>query len=175
MACPLSDRRPTLALAGLVALIALGADRYRPDERQPAPVRPEPVSGTVGSSPASAGWWGGSAGIGLALAAVGGVALLSRRFVPGREIAAGSLRVVGRVNLSTRQAVCLVRAGNRTLIVGTGPNGPPTLLGEWSEPAAPPAEAATAARTARPRPVVVAAPTPSTRPVGFDQRIGDDE
>ena len=44
--------------------------------------------------------------------------------------AAGGLRVVGRAHLTGRHAVYLLRAGDRTLIVGVGSQGPPSLLGE---------------------------------------------
>jgi flagellar biogenesis protein FliO len=43
---------------------------------------------------------------------------------------AGLLRVVGRVPLSPRHSIYLVRAGERTLLIGTGAQGAPTLLGE---------------------------------------------
>lgn len=174
MACPPLGRRTVAACLGLAAWLMVAADAPRLEDRQKAPSRPgagRPDRDASAPGSASSGWWSGSAGVGLALAAFGGLALLSRRFLPAREFGGGSLRVVGRVSLSPRQAVYLVRVGDRTLIVGAGSQGPPALLGEWADPA--PAEPSAPARRAPavPRPVTVAVP----RPGGFDQRIGDDE
>jgi len=79
----------------------------------------------------SSNWWAGTAGIALALAAFGGISIAARRFrlLPART-EASSLRVVGRTSLSPKHAVYLLQAGDRVLIVGTGPQGSPTLLGE---------------------------------------------
>jgi flagellar biogenesis protein FliO len=71
-------------------------------------------------------------GIALALAVFGGVSLASRRFLPGRGT--GPLQVVGRTSLSPKHTVYLLRAGDRVLIVGTGSQGAPSLLGEWTGP-----------------------------------------
>ena len=102
----------------------------------------------IGSAPAtsstsSGGWWLGTAGIALALAAVGGISFGLRKFLPKSET--GPLRVIGRTSLSPRHSVYLLRAGDRVLIVGTGPQGSPTLLGEM-----PPGEADAAKAMARP-------------------------
>lgn len=86
---------------------------------------------SAGSSASSGGWWLGTAGVALALAVVGGVSLASKRLRPLEHGVA--LRVVGQVGLGPRHAVHLLRAGDRTLIIGTGPQGAPALLGEWSE------------------------------------------
>jgi flagellar biogenesis protein FliO len=40
-----------------------------------------------------------------------------------RETAAGPLQVLGRLPLTAKEAVCLVRAGNDVLVVGVGPAG----------------------------------------------------
>lgn len=85
----------------------------------------------------SSGWWLGTAGIALALAAFGVGSLAARRALPGR--AGGPLEIVGRLSLSPKHAVYLVRAGEHTLVVGTGAQGPPALLGEWAELRAAPA------------------------------------
>src|SRR5918998_1281454 len=69
----------------------------------------------------------------LALALFGGISLASRRYLPQRE--GGPLRVVGRTSLSPRQTVYLLRVGDRVLLVGAGPQGPPSLLGELTDPA----------------------------------------
>lgn len=80
----------------------------------------------------------------LALGAIGVVGRSARE--RGRSRTGGSLAVVDRVSISPKHAVFLVRAGDRTLIIGTGPQGPPALLGELestpadadAEPIAPP-------------------------------------
>ncbi len=64
----------------------------------------------------------------LALGAIGMAGRSAR--VRGRSRAGGSLAVVDRVSISPKHAVFLVRAGDRTLIIGTGPQGPPALFGE---------------------------------------------
>ena len=61
----------------------------------------------------------GTAGIALALAAFGGMSLAAKRFLPQSE--SGPLRVVGRTSLSPKHSVYLLKAGDRVLIVGTGP------------------------------------------------------
>jgi len=88
---------------------------------------PEPAARAPGSS----GWWLGSAGITLVLAVCGAICIAARNYWP-RE-SAGSLRVVGRVSLSSRHSIFLVRAGERVLLIGTGSQGAPSLLGELTE------------------------------------------
>jgi flagellar biogenesis protein FliO len=103
------------------------------------------------------------------LAAFGGVSLASKRFLPVSQ--SGPIQVVGRSSLSTKHSACLLRVGDRVLIIGIGPQGPPSTLGEITDPV----ELARLAPRREVRPVVapkVAAPRPSA---GFDQRIGDDE
>lgn len=90
---------------------------------------------SAGSSASSGGWWFGTAGIALALAVFGGVSLAAKRLRPLDQ--GGTLRVVGQVVLGPRHAVHLLRAGDRTLVIGTGPRGAPALLGEWSDPIKP--------------------------------------
>ena len=88
------------------------------------PARPE---GQGGGS-----WWIGSAGVALALAVGGWASLASRRYSPKTGAGATGLRVVGRTSLSPRHTVYLLQAGDRVLIVGTGPQGAPSLLGEMT-------------------------------------------
>ena len=102
------------------------------------PPRPFPARGTLGRSGSgqagnSGGWWFGTAGIVLALAVFGGISLASRRFAP-QTGAGGFLGVVGRSSLSPKHTVYLLKVGERVLIVGTGPQGAPNLLGELTEP-----------------------------------------
>ena len=59
--------------------------------------------------------------------------MATRRYLP--QHVAGSLRVVGRTSLSPKHTVYLLEAGRRVLIVGTGPQGPPSLLGDLTAPA----------------------------------------
>ncbi|HWE36630.1 MAG TPA: flagellar biosynthetic protein FliO [Isosphaeraceae bacterium] len=79
-------------------------------------------------------WW---AGLAAALAAVGALGVAARRLRPRDSSGPGvgpGLKVIGRVGLSPRHAVHLVRAGDRVLVVGTGPQGAPALLGDWAAP-----------------------------------------
>jgi flagellar biogenesis protein FliO len=108
--------------------------------REPtAPIsRPLPPRGSGsrrldGHSGGSGGWWLGTAGIALVLAVCGGISLAARRGWPQAR-AGGVLRVVGRTSLSPRHTVHLLGVGERVLIVGTGPQGAPTLLGELTDP-----------------------------------------
>ena len=71
------------------------------------------------------------AGLALVLAVCGGIAVAARRLVP--RAAAGSIEVVGRVSLSPRHSVFLLRVGRRTLVVGAGPQGPPALITELED------------------------------------------
>jgi flagellar protein FliO/FliZ len=139
----------------------------RPDAaaRVPAPLRSK-TSGA--NSESSGGWWLGSAGIAAALAVFGGVSLASKRFVPSKD--SGPFQVVGRSALSPKHSVYLLRVGDRVLILGTGPQGPPSTLGEVTDPV----ELARLAprRSPRPDPGPAVSPRLST---GFDRRIGDDE
>ncbi len=77
----------------------------------------------------------GTAGIALALAAFGGMSVAAKKFLPQSE--SGPLRVLGRTSLSPKHAVYLLKAGDKVLIVGTGPQGSPTLLGEMPPESAP--------------------------------------
>jgi flagellar protein FliO/FliZ len=91
-------------------------------------------SGTADPStraPTTTGWWLGTAGMALLLAICGGVCVGARKYLP--RDSSGLVQVVGRVSLSPRHSIYLVRAGRRTLIVGAGAQGSPTLLGELGE------------------------------------------
>jgi hypothetical protein len=95
--------------------------------------RPRGLSATRANGSHSGGWWFSSAGIVLVLAILGGGSLAAKhwRLIPGSET--GPLEIVGRTFLTPKHAVYLVRAGGRTLLIGTGPQGAPSLLGELSE------------------------------------------
>jgi flagellar biogenesis protein FliO len=108
-----------------------------PDATAVAP-RPFPRPGSArprveGSAEGAGGWWFGTAGIALALALCGGISLATRRGWPQGH-AGGLLRVVGRASLSSKHTVHLLSVGGRVLIVGTGPQGAPSLLGELTDP-----------------------------------------
>jgi hypothetical protein len=75
--------------------------------------------------------WIGTGGIVLALAVCGGLSLVFRKYVPAG--ASSALTVMGRVGLSPKHSVHLVRAGTRILLIGTGPQGAPSLLGQWTD------------------------------------------
>ncbi len=70
--------------------------------------------------------------IALVLAIVGGLAAVARKFVP-RPSTNTSVQVVSRTNLSPKHSVYLLQVGRRVLLVGTGPQGPPSLIGELDE------------------------------------------
>ncbi len=76
-------------------------------------------------------WWLGLGGMALALAICGALGIIARRFAP--RVAHGAIQVVGRVSLSPKHTVCLLRVGQRVLLVGTGPQGAPALLGEFDQ------------------------------------------
>ena len=117
------ERPGTPFVAGVCGVWAIGGPcpafgEDAPTDRGPAPAPARhPMPGPrdpdgrswSGSSTGAAGWWLGTAGIALALAAFGGISVASRRFrLPGDP---GDLRVVGRTSLSPKQAIHLVRAG----------------------------------------------------------------
>ena len=126
--------------------------------------------------PGSSGWWLGSAGITLVMAVCGAICVAARKYWP--QESAGSVRVVGRVSLSSRHSIFLVRAGERVLLIGTGSQGAPSLLGELTEAeraldSADPARRrpySPDARTARPFEVTSTRATPS-----LDIHLGDDQ
>jgi flagellar protein FliO/FliZ len=124
------------------------------------------------SSDSGVGWWLGPAGVAAALAVFGGVSLASKRFLPTGD--SGSIRVIGRSALSPKHSACLLRVGDRVLIVGFGPQGAPATLGEVTDPAE---LARLAPRRPSPGPSTSSAPkaAPARPSTGFDRRIGDDE
>lgn len=101
--------------------------------RHPFPPRGTSATKSGESSGRPGGWWLGTVGIALALAVVGGLSIVSRRFAPAAQTGTMALRVIGRTSLSPKHAVYLLRAGDRVLVLGTGPQGPPALLGELED------------------------------------------
>lgn len=128
-------RAATACWLGLLAVLAWPS--ASPGGDSPAGPAREPFVGHARSSAApgdgSTGWWAGGVGVVAALAGFGGLGLVSKRLglVPGGHAAApGGLKVIGRTSLSPRHSVYLLQAGDRVLIVGTGSQGAPSLLGE---------------------------------------------
>jgi Flagellar biosynthesis protein, FliO len=110
-------------------------EHSRPPARSRAP-RPSGPSWLRGD-PGGDHWGAGTAVLALVLAVGGGVAVAARRMGPRGP--AGAIQVVGRVALSPKHSVYLLRVGRRVLVVGAGPQGPPALITELAdEPHEPP-------------------------------------
>ncbi len=87
-----------------------------------------------GSRPRSSDPWPlGMIGVTLSLAVLGGIVAASRRFLP--QSAGVGMQVVGRVSLSPRHTVYMLRVGHRVLLIGAGPQGSPSLISELDDPA----------------------------------------
>lgn len=158
---------------------AAGADRSPPtvaigtsESPERALMPPHDAAGrrNGASAQGSGGWWLGTVGIALALALFGGISLATRRYLP--QHASGPLRVVGRTSLSPKHTVYLLKAGDRVLIVGAGPQGAPSLLGELTDPAE--VERYSPAKSA-PQPSAPSEPAAGTRAVRFERLVGGDE
>jgi len=137
--CALADERPDkpapAAQSSAVANSGTGLEGDAPPARTGVP-RLSGLAGLAFGAKAnraggSVGWWSGWAGLTLALAVCGGLVTVARRFRPAGVT--GSVDVVGRVSLSPRHSVYLLRVGRRVLLVGTGPQGPPALISELDE------------------------------------------
>ncbi len=130
---PCRDRRWWMALlVGAVLTPCAQADDAPPVESRHRIILPPKIGrGAATPSTSSGGWWIGTAGVAVALAVFGGVSVAAKRFGLGpKSSEVGLLKVVGKTSLSPKHTVYLLRAGDRVLIVGTGPQGSPTLLGE---------------------------------------------
>jgi flagellar protein FliO/FliZ len=137
-------RAGLLAMAAVWLALAAGPPSWAGGEGPAAPptaalgparpralARPGPRTVAASGVAGSLGW--PAVAITLALALLGLAGRAARR-VRGLGPDEPALRVVGRTALSPRHVLYLVRAGDRTLIVGTGSGGPPTLLGELTGP-----------------------------------------
>jgi flagellar protein FliO/FliZ len=148
---------PMLAV-GLLAAFALAASPAPVAGQEPSAATDEPAhaarptlarprrdASTVAKG--SQGWWTGTAAMVVILGAAGVLCIAVRRQADGAT--GGRLKVLGRVSLPPKHAVFLVKAGGRTLLIGTGPQGAPSLLGELDEDdeAATPASSPVVART----------------------------
>jgi flagellar protein FliO/FliZ len=76
-------------------------------------------------------WTMAMIGITLTLAACGGIVAAGRRLLP--QGPGAGMQVVGRVSLSPKQTVYMLRVGQRVLLVGVGPQGAPTLISELDD------------------------------------------
>ena len=187
--CKHPVRARALVLSSLVLLIVSLTGITAPaQESTSAPIRVPPPSGHVarsgpaalrrtwGPSPLhSSGWWLGSTGIALVLAVCGAICVAARKYRP--QDSPALVRVVGRVSLSPRHSIFMVRAGQRVLLVGTGTQGAPTLLGELfeddqTEGATGPSSGRSALEIREGRPVA-ASGLRTTH--GVDVRLGDEE
>ena len=140
--CPMI-RRPSLAspLGLAILLLSSSAASVKADAISEIPrhkidssTRPDRSSAMAQRSQGvSSGWWIGSVTLALMLGGLGVAGLAARRFLPSGD-PAGTLQVVGRTSLSSKQAVYLLRVGERVLIVGSGAQGAPSLLGELDDP-----------------------------------------
>lgn len=140
-------RRAMRAGLGLAVVLALGfaADavvlvttRARADAAStpaaPAKDRRSTFAGSLpravrpgGSDP----WAMATIGITLVLAVCGGIIAAGRRLMP--QGAGASMHVVGRVSLSPKHTVYMLRVGDRVLVVGVGPQGAPALITELDQ------------------------------------------
>jgi hypothetical protein len=101
---------------------------------QPFPRRGSPVRRDADRPDEGGGLWLGTAGLALALALCGAISLAIRRGGRWPHVpAVAAVRVVGRTSLSPRHTVHVLSVGDRLLLVGTGPQGAPSLLGELTE------------------------------------------
>jgi flagellar biogenesis protein FliO len=114
---------------------ALSAPRGESEPREDAPHASRAAMFrrlTNGARPGGSGSWSlVMIGITLALAVCGGIIASGRRFLPQR--AGVNMEVVGRVSLSPKHAVYLLRVGRRVLLVGAGTQGSPSLITELDD------------------------------------------
>jgi hypothetical protein len=121
-----------IALA--VALLApAGLGAQEPAAAAPAGghefVRPE---GRTAAAPGSAtrNEWMLVAGLSALVLVAAGLQVWAKARGGVRPTSADSLRVTGRVGLTSRHAIYTVSAGGKSWLVGVGPQGPPSLLAE---------------------------------------------
>ncbi|MDG3002514.1 flagellar biosynthetic protein FliO [Paludisphaera mucosa] len=162
-------KAPILILALMLATApAVRAQDAAPDSKTARPTLASKRARTS-FAPVSQSWWLGTAFMILVLGVAGAVCIAAKHQGAGNSPV--KLQVVGRVALPPKHAVFAVKAGGRTLLIGTGPQGAPSLLGELEDDE-PDATTSTLAR------VDAAAPLASRRPIPapgrFDVRIGDE-
>ncbi|WP_165070718.1 flagellar biosynthetic protein FliO [Paludisphaera rhizosphaerae] len=159
--------RTKLLLLSLALLLATAP--AVPAQEAPAPETVKSSRETLASrksrstlAPTSQAWWLGTAVMILALGGAGAICMAAKhRTESGPTV---RLQVVGRVALPPKHAVFAVKAGGRTLLIGVGPQGAPSLVGELDaddEPVVEPAKVSTPHRPVHTQP-------------RFDVRIGDE-
>jgi len=163
-------RLPRLAgrglLGALLALALLANSAFA--EGEPRPNLARQRSDATAQAKGSQGWWLGTAAALVVLAGAGALCLAARGKAAGA--AAARLQVLGRVHLPPRHALFLVKAGRRTLLIGTGPQGAPSLLGELDDD-----EAESASESIGARLEAAAASHRGPRaPARFDVQLGDE-
>jgi flagellar protein FliO/FliZ len=146
-------RRTTLrTLAGLLCIVVASSMPVRADQAvetqgssTPIPASPSPLRGPATGersawlSPGGVGSRAGgsdfrlivTAGLALVLAICGGLGVVARRYLPKGVV--GSMKVIGRVGLTPKHAVYMVQVGRRVLVIGTGPQGAPSLISELDD------------------------------------------
>jgi Flagellar biosynthesis protein, FliO len=88
---------------------------------------------TKGSRPGGSDPWSLSMiVVTITLVVLGGIVVAGRRYLP--QAPGAAMQVVGRVSLSPKHTVYMLRVGRRVLLVGTGPQGSPSLISELDEP-----------------------------------------
>jgi hypothetical protein len=75
-------------------------------------------------------WW--IVGLAVTLGFSGIAYVVASRWLP--QTASGTMKVIGRVSLSPKHAVFLLRVERRVLLVGTGPQGAPSFISELDDP-----------------------------------------
>lgn len=96
-----------------------------------------PVSIDPGAEAPSRAWWLAPLAMSMAVLALGGLSWAARRWRLVPEPSEGRLSIVARTTLSSRHAVYMIKSGDRLLVLGTGPAGPPSLLADWPAPIEP--------------------------------------
>lgn len=103
--------------------------------RDRLPIKRPYAGGSATRGAHSGSRWFSTMGIVAVLAVLGGGGLAAKRWklLPGVE--SGPVEILGRTHLTPKHAVYVVRAGGRTLLIGTGPQGAPSLLSELPDSA----------------------------------------
>jgi flagellar biogenesis protein FliO len=89
---------------------------------------------TRDAAASTSSWWLAPTGVAVILCLCGAVCVGARKHGPRGTTTA--LKIIGRMSLSPRHSIVLVRAGERTLMIGLGPQAAPALLGELPRDAA---------------------------------------
>jgi flagellar biogenesis protein FliO len=115
--------RPELAGSALDPRVAEGARRLSPPTRRPRLLQDKGESDAEAARRAKSIPWWTTTGVGLlvVLTVIYFVGRLARRVVPGAmgvSTSAGPIHLLHRTFLTPKHAVCLIRCGDRILVVG---------------------------------------------------------